>query len=83
MTADGTTNTETPVINDRLMVKGGMRGYRMTRAASHGVPMAGGNYYYEIIIQQPPSVKEIVNSLPSNVRISKKLQQEMQLAHYN
>jgi Set1/Ash2 histone methyltransferase complex subunit ASH2 len=64
---------------DRLSVKGGMRGYRMTRA-SHGVPPAGGNYYYEVVIQEPPSIQEIVSSLPPNVRISKKLQQEMQLA---
>ncbi|KAG7351290.1 SPRY domain containing protein [Nitzschia inconspicua] len=64
---------------DRLSVKGGMRGYRMTRA-SQGVPPAGGNYYYEVVIQEPPSIQEIINSLPTNVRISKKLQQEMQQA---
>jgi hypothetical protein len=65
--------------SDRMSVKGGMRGYRMTRA-SHGVPLAGGNYYYEVIIQEPPSIHEIINSLPPNARISKKLQQEMQMA---
>jgi len=51
----------------------------MTRA-SHGAPPASGNYYYEVVILEPPSVKEIVNSLPPNVRISKKLQLEMQQA---
>lgn len=64
---------------ERLSVKGGMRGYRMSRA-SHGVPPAGGNFYYEVIIQEPPSIQDIVNSLPPNVRISKKLQEEMQMA---
>jgi Set1/Ash2 histone methyltransferase complex subunit ASH2 len=65
--------------SDRMSVKGGMRGYRMTRA-SHGVPLAGGNYYYEVLIQEPPSIHDIVNSLPPNARISKKLQEEMQMA---
>lgn len=66
-------------INDRLACKGGMRGYRMTRA-SHGVGPGSGNYYYEVLILEPPSVSEIVSSLPSNVRMGKKLQQELQQA---
>jgi hypothetical protein len=65
--------------NDRLVCRGGMRGYRMARA-SHGVAPAGGNYYYECVLQEPPSVREIIHSMPSNVRISKKLQEEMQAA---
>jgi len=69
-------------VNDHLACKQGegeMRGYRMTRA-SHGVNTSAGSYYYEVIIQKPPTVKELANSLPSNVRLGPKLQREMQQA---
>ena len=56
-----------------------MRGYRMARA-SHGVSSTAGNYYYEVIILQPPTAKDLVRSLPPNVRLGKKLQREMQEA---
>lgn len=52
-------------------------GYRMSRA-SHGTSL--GTYYYEVIIQQPPTAKEIASSLPSNARLGPKLQREMQEA---
>mmetsp|Transcript_38893 Transcript_38893/g.94159 ORF Transcript_38893/g.94159 Transcript_38893/m.94159 type:complete len:413 (+) Transcript_38893:153-1391(+) len=61
----------------RLVCMGGMRGYRMTRG-SHGV--SEGNYYYEVLILDPPSASEIAQSLPSNVRLGRKLQQDMQEA---
>jgi Set1/Ash2 histone methyltransferase complex subunit ASH2 len=69
-------------VNDHLVCKqqeGEMRGYRMARA-SHGVNSSAGSYYYEVIIQKPPTAKELVNSLPSNVRLGPKLQREMQEA---
>ena len=50
----------------KLTVRGGMRGYRMVRA-NQGVD--SGNWYYEVEILEPPSVQEIVDSLPSNVRL--------------
>lgn len=59
----------------RLVCKGGMRGYRMTRG-SHGV--SEGNYYYEVVILDPPSASEIAQSLPSNVRLGGQLQRDMQ-----
>ncbi|CAJ1935396.1 unnamed protein product [Cylindrotheca closterium] len=66
------------ILDDRrLTIKGGMRGYRMSRA-THGV--SAGNYYYEAIILAPPSVSEIVEYLPSNVRMGKKLQDQIQQA---
>lgn len=66
------------ILDDRrLIIKGGMRGYRMSRA-THGV--SSGNYYYEVIILEPPKVSEIVASLPSNVRMGKKLQDQIQQA---
>ncbi|KAL3935960.1 MAG: hypothetical protein SGBAC_008629 [Bacillariaceae sp.] len=66
------------ILDDRrLTIKGGMRGYRMSRS-THGV--SSGNYYYEAIILEPPSVSEIVESLPSNVRMGKKLQDQIQQA---
>jgi Set1/Ash2 histone methyltransferase complex subunit ASH2 len=61
----------------RLVCKGGMRGYRMTRG-SHGV--SEGNYYYEVVVLDPPSASEIAQSLPSNVRLGRQLQQDMQEA---
>lgn len=59
----------------RLVCKGGMRGYRMARG-SHGI--SEGNYYYEVIILDPPPASEIASALPANVRLGKKLQQELQ-----
>jgi len=90
-TKNTTTNTDGNIFNDveaRITVndhlackqgEGEMRGYRMTRA-SHGVNSSAGNYYYEVIIQKPPTAKELINSLPSNVRLGPKLQREMQEA---
>ncbi len=78
--------TSTPnasiLINDRLAVKQGegeMRGYRMTRS-SHGVTPGSGNFYYEVVILQPPKASELVKALPPNVRLGKKLQREMEKA---
>lgn len=51
----------------KLVVKGGMRGYKMVRA-SHGVS-SGGCWYYEAIVLDPPKVKDIINALPTNVRL--------------
>jgi Set1/Ash2 histone methyltransferase complex subunit ASH2 len=66
------------ILDDRrLTAKGGMRGYRMSRA-THGI--SSGCYYYEVVILEPPSVSEIVASLPTNTRIGKTLQQQMQQA---
>jgi Set1/Ash2 histone methyltransferase complex subunit ASH2 len=66
------------ILDDRrLTAKGGMRGYRMSRA-THGI--STGCYYYEVVILEPPSVSEIVASLPTNTRMGKTLQQQMQQA---
>ena len=70
------------LVNDRLACKQGegeMRGYRMTRS-SHGVTPGSGNFYYEVVILQPPTARELVKSLPPNVRLGKKLQREMEKA---
>ena len=66
------------IVDDRrLTVKGGMRGYRMARA-THGI--SAGNYYYEVLILDPPPVSEIVASLPPNARMGKTLQAQVQQA---
>eukprot|EP00934_Nitzschia_sp_Nitz4_P005361 Nitzschia sp. Nitz4//scaffold117_size69655//19764//21218//NITZ4_006019-RA/size69655-processed-gene-0.24-mRNA-1//1//CDS//3329533636//5351//frame0 len=66
------------IIDDhRLQLKGGLRGYRMSRA-SHG--MSQGHYYFEVWVLDPPKVSEIVQALPSNVRMGTKLQQQVQQA---
>jgi Set1/Ash2 histone methyltransferase complex subunit ASH2 len=66
------------ILDDRrLTAKGGMRGYRMSRA-THGI--SSGCHYYEVVILEPPSVSEIVASLPTNTRMGKTLQQQMQQA---
>jgi len=68
--------------NDRLACKQGkgeMRGYRMARA-SHGVAPGSGTYYYEVVILEPPTARELVESLPPNIRLAKKLQRQMQEA---
>ena len=64
-------------ITNFFEVKGGLRGYRMTRA-SNGV--SSGNYYYEAIVLEPPRISEIADSLPPNVRMGRKLQQQIQQA---
>ena len=61
----------------RLQVKGGTRGYRMSRA-SHGISQ--GNYYYEVLIQEPPKASEIASQFQPNMRLNPKLQQEMEEA---
>jgi len=58
-----------------MKVTGGMRGYRMARA-SHGV--TEGNYYFEVLVLPPPSIEQIQASLPPNVRLGPKLQQQLQ-----
>ena len=66
------------IVDDgRLVVKGGMRGYRMSRA-THGI--SSGNYYYEAIILDPPKVSEIASSLPPNARLGRTLQSQLQQA---
>lgn len=66
------------IVDDRrLIVKGGMRGYRMARV-THGV--SSGSYYYEAIILDPPRISEIADALPPNVRMGRKLQQQIQQA---
>ena len=60
---------------DYCTVRGGMRGYRMSRA-SHGV--SKGTYYYECHILEPPSVQELVDAMPPNVRLGPKLQKQLQ-----
>lgn len=64
-------------IEDYLTVKGGMRGYRMSRA-SHGV--SEGTYYFECHILEPPKVQDLVKQLPPNVRLGPKLQKQLQKA---
>lgn len=61
----------------RLRIKGGMRGYRMSRA-THGISQ--GLYYYEVLILDPPKVSEIVASFPSNIRMGNKLQEQVKVA---
>mmetsp|Transcript_32354 Transcript_32354/g.93072 ORF Transcript_32354/g.93072 Transcript_32354/m.93072 type:complete len:439 (+) Transcript_32354:124-1440(+) len=61
----------------RLEVKGGLRGYRMSRA-SHGISQ--GNYYYEVLIKDPPKPSEIASQFPSNVRLNPKLQAQLDAA---
>lgn len=51
----------------KLVIKGGMRGYKMARA-SHGVS-SGGCWYYEAIVLDPPKVIDVINALPANVRL--------------
>jgi hypothetical protein len=66
------------IVDDRrLIIKGGMRGYRMTRA-THGV--SSGSYFYEAVILDSPPVSEIAAALPPNVRMGKKLQEHIQQA---
>eukprot|EP00957_Ditylum_brightwellii_P016776 1262439-Ditylum_brightwellii.AAC.1 len=59
----------------RLVLRGGMRGYRMARA-THGVEC--GIYYYECLILRPPLARDVVGVLPVNVRLGKGLQKSMQ-----
>lgn len=61
----------------RLSIKGGMRGYRMSRA-SHGISQ--GRYYYEVLIQEPPKASEIASQFPTNVRFNPALKKEMEEA---
>ena len=51
---------------EKLTAKGGMRGYRMVRA-SQGVD--SGCWYYEAVVLDPPTVQDVVDALPSNVRL--------------
>ncbi|CAB9504060.1 Set1/Ash2 histone methyltransferase complex subunit ASH2 [Seminavis robusta] len=65
------------VDQDRLTLKGGMRGYRMSRA-THGVSQ--GCYYFEALVLDPPTIQEIVASLPPNARLGSSLQRQIQQA---
>jgi len=51
----------------------------MTRG-SHGVAPGAGHYYYEVVILEPPTPRELANSLPPNVRLGKKLRKELEAA---
>mmetsp|Transcript_4177 Transcript_4177/g.6517 ORF Transcript_4177/g.6517 Transcript_4177/m.6517 type:complete len:365 (-) Transcript_4177:71-1165(-) len=62
-------------IDNYLTVKGGMRGYRTSRA-THGVN--AGDYYYECWIMPGPTVDEIKDILPSNARLAPKLKEQLQ-----
>ena len=62
---------------DRLTLKGGMRGYRMSRA-THGVSQ--GHYYFEVVVLDAPKVSEIVTALPPNARLGPSLQKQIQQA---
>lgn len=70
---------------ERLTLKGGMRGYRMSRA-THGVSQAttgkieGNYYYFEVIVLEPPTIAEIVSALPPNARLGPSLQNQIQHA---
>ncbi len=50
----------------KLLVRGGMRGFRMVRA-SQGVE--AGCWYYEAVVMDPPSVSDVINALPCNIRL--------------
>ena len=63
--------------SDRLAIKGGMRGYRMSRA-THGVSQ--GYYYFEVLVLPPPPISEIVANLPANARLGPTLQKQIQQA---
>lgn len=58
--------------NDKLTVKGAFRGYRMVRG-SHGV--SAGNWYFEVVVLNPPKVSEVVKALPKNVRLGEALKE--------
>mmetsp|Transcript_20050 Transcript_20050/g.30391 ORF Transcript_20050/g.30391 Transcript_20050/m.30391 type:complete len:365 (+) Transcript_20050:72-1166(+) len=62
-------------IENYLTVKGGMRGYRTSRA-THGVN--SGDYYYECWIMPGPTADEIKDILPSNARLAPKLKEQLQ-----
>lgn len=67
LSKDAAPQLQIDVDQGKLVVKGGMRGYKMVRA-SHGVS-SGGCWYYEAIVLNPPKVKDIINALPTNVRL--------------
>ncbi len=50
----------------KLSVRGGMRGFRMVRA-SQGVE--AGCWYYEAVVMDPPSVSDVIDALPCNIRL--------------
>jgi len=62
--------------HDKLTVKGAVSGYRMVRG-THGV--SNGNWYYEVMIVQPPKVSEVVKALPQNVRLSNALREGLRV----
>jgi Set1/Ash2 histone methyltransferase complex subunit ASH2 len=63
-------------IDQHLSVKGGMKGYRTSRA-SHGVN--SGDYYFEVWIPRRAStVDEVQMILPPNVRLAPKLKKLLQ-----
>ncbi len=58
--------------SDKLTVKGAFRGYRMVRG-THGV--SSGNWYFEVMVLNPPKVSEVVKALPKNVRLGEALKE--------
>jgi hypothetical protein len=63
--------------NYRLGIVGAFRGYRMARA-SQGV--SSGAYYYECWVQPGPTPTEIVQNLPTHVRLGPNLQRALEAA---
>ena len=66
---------ENPATGRRLTLRGGMRGYRMSRA-THGV--SSGTYYYEVLILTPAGAREVVRNLPDVVRLGDGLRENLQ-----
>ena len=66
---------ENPSAGRRLTLRGGMRGYRMSRA-THGV--SSGTYYYEVMILTPAGAREVVRNLPDVVRLGDGLRENLQ-----
>lgn len=58
--------------SEKLTVKGAFRGYRMVRG-THGV--SSGNWYFEVMVLNPPKVSEVVKALPKNVRLGEALKE--------
>ncbi len=61
---------------DKLTIRGAYRGYRMSRG-SHGI--SNGNWYFEVLILDPPKVSEVVNALPKNVRLGGSLKEGLRV----
>jgi len=64
-----------PDAGRRLTLRGGMRGYRMSRA-THGV--SSGTYYYEVMVRRPAGAREVVRNLPDVVRLGDGLRENLE-----